>query len=244
MGLIMRKWIFVSVGGAANTEQEIFVEAVRERLRDAGFEPQTVGDGFWDNSSPLNGAKRLFERCDGAVIIANERYFFESGVQNRGEGGREAKELINVALPTAWNQIEGAMAFTNGIPLFVLVHKSLHREGIFELSPEWQPIYVEGLSKDLHTPQFSGLFESWCKQVRSFSRTEPKSTHASAEADLLKDVSLVEFIRTKGTDLERMSLGQTLGLMRPGQIWAAITTLSATVVGIATIAYTVGVNAP
>ncbi len=215
------KQVFVSVGAAANAEQEAFVAAVRDRIRSAGLEPKTVGDGFWDNSAPLRGAERLLNQCHGAMIVALERYRFAEGVENPGEGGRDEARVADVRVSTVWNQIEGAMAYSRRLPIMVVVHRELLRDGILQDGYDWYVLKVgEGLGS-LSTPEFNGVFESWRRQVDAFRTLAESETEAEAVAET----------GAAPPDVEKMSVGALLGLLRPGQLWSLLSLLGAVIAG-------------
>ena len=48
-----------------------------------------------------------------------------------------ANLLENEGLPTVWNQIEAAMAYTLGRPLLVIVEDGLVSEGLLEGKYDW-----------------------------------------------------------------------------------------------------------
>jgi len=50
------------------------------------------------------------QECAGTAVIAFERMHFAEGVEFRGSP--KQKPLEDVSVPTIWNQIEAAMAYT------------------------------------------------------------------------------------------------------------------------------------
>ena len=151
--------VFVSVGGTATEKQEAFVRAVEDRLRAAKLSPCTVGRNTFSSDSPLKAVTALMNECSGAVVIAFERMFFSSGIEKRG-GPRETA-LNDIRLPTAWNQIEAAMAYSRNLPLMVIVEEGLRSEGLLERGYDW---YVQRVPLDttfLNTNEFNGILASW-----------------------------------------------------------------------------------
>jgi hypothetical protein len=104
--------VFVSVGGTATEQQEKFIRAVEDRLRSEGLVPHTVGRNTFSSDAPLKTVTELLNKCSGTVVIALERTYFASGIEKRG--GPKESSLSNVKLPTPWNQIEAAMAYSRG----------------------------------------------------------------------------------------------------------------------------------
>ena len=155
--------IFVSVGSTATEQQEAFVRAVEDRLRCEGLIPYTVGRNSFSSDAPLKAVTHLMDRCSGAVIIALERTFFPSAVDKRG--GPKEVTLTDVKLPTPWNQIEAAMAYSRGLPLFVIVEAGLRSEGLLEQGYDWYVQRVNPLPSALNSNEFSGVIASWKEKV-------------------------------------------------------------------------------
>lgn len=155
--------VFVSVATGLNPEQEAFVAEVERRLTGLGFVPRTIGRNMFTTEAPLRAIAKLMDGCAGAVVIALERYNFEKGIERRG--ALQEKILTAQALPTPWNQIEAAMAYSRGLPLLVLVDENLRREGLLEKANEW---FVQEVSLEpscLNSPALIGLFDDWKKRV-------------------------------------------------------------------------------
>jgi hypothetical protein len=124
-------------------------------------------------------------------------------------GSAKEKSLSDVSFPTAWNQIEAAMAYSCGLPLLVLVDERLRRDGLLEKGNDW---YVQDLKLDplsLNFPEFTGVLDSWRSRLR-MSTAAP--TH-----------------QTK-FDPSNMTIAQIVGALKPAQLWAA---LAATVAALA-----------
>ena len=201
--------VFVSIGGTATDKQESFIRAVEDRLRAEGISPHTVGRNTFSSDSPLKAITGLMNECSGAVVIAFERTYYPSGVEKRG-GPRETP-LNDVRLPTPWNQIEAAMAYSRNLPLMVIVEEGLRTEGLLERGYDW---YVQRVLLDtasLNTNEFNGVLASWKHKMA----TKPPETSASA------------------TDL---TVAQLVGGLKPSQLWSLLAALAALIAG----AFTVG----
>ncbi|MFJ2991821.1 hypothetical protein [Pandoraea sp. NPDC087047] len=151
--------VFVSVGGTATVQQETFVRAVEDRLRAEGLIPYTVGRNTFGSDSPLKTVVDLMNECSGTVVIALERKYFPSGLEKRG--GSEEVPITNVILPTPWNQIEAAMAYSRGHPLLVIVERGIRAEGLLEPGFDWYVQAVEPKAESLTTIEFNGVLASW-----------------------------------------------------------------------------------
>lgn len=195
--------IFVSVGTGLSPQQEKFVAAVEDRLRAIGLSPNTIGRNKFSADPPLRAVTSLMDRCDGAVIIAVERFFFRDGVERRGSP--KENPLTGVVMPTAWNQIEAAMAYSRGLPLLVLVDEQMRCDGLLEKGNDWYVQQVKVLPESLASIEFTGVLESWRDRL-----TARAAKVASPAEDLAKP------------DPAKMSMAQLVMLLKPPQLWAAL----------------------
>jgi len=157
--------IFVSVGGGRSGKQEHFVQSVYQRLREIGLEPQTVDDYGAANTQPLTDVARRMEGCYGAVVLAFERTFIEKGI-SRPEVLDRRTPIDGTRLPTVWNQIEAAIAYTRGLPLLVLVEHGLSDEGMLESKYDWRVMWVD-LDAAAPPREFDSVLHDWKRQVLS-----------------------------------------------------------------------------
>lgn len=207
----MSQEIFLSVGGTANDAQERFVQAVENRLRSEGLTPNTVGRNTFSVDAPLRTVEGLMDRCVGAAVLALERSYFSEGVEKRG--GRNEAPLSNIGLPTPWNHIEAAMAYSRRLPLLVIVQEGLKHEGLLEPGYDW---YVQTVPLDpayLNSNQFNGVLASWKKKIDSGVPERPSD------------------IRDGSADVSAMTLAQIVGLLKPSHLWSVLVALSAALAG-------------
>ncbi|NIJ20106.1 hypothetical protein FHS95_001798 [Sphingomonas naasensis] len=202
--------VFVSVATGLSPEQEAFVDAVENRLRAIGLVPCTIGRNTFSTEAPLQAVVHLMRRCAGTVVIALERYRFDAGLERPGSA--KEKPLGPVRFPTAWNQIEAAMAYSRHLPLLVLVDESLRCDGLLEKGNDW---YVHELAIDpaeLNGPAFGGLLNDW--RARLVAQPEPAAAEPAAALDPAK-----------------MSVGQLIAALKPAQLWTALVTLGGALAG-------------
>src|SRR6476660_9625918 len=110
--------VFVSVGRTSTPQQQTFVESIEAHMIERGLLPQALGRNYWSSQQPLTAVHELMRQCAGAAIIAFERLRIDRAVDRRGSDAE--KVMTDFGLPTVWNQIEAAMAYTRGLPLLVL----------------------------------------------------------------------------------------------------------------------------
>ena len=195
--------VFVSVGTTSNDRQEAFVRAVEDRLRSEGLEPHSVGRNTFSSDAPLKTITKLLKTCAGVVVIALERKYFPAGTEKRG--GSAEKLLAETCLPTPWNQIEAAMAYTMGRPLLVIVEDGLRCEGLLERGYDWYVQFCKPEAAALNTAEFNGVLASWKTKIAQSS-----SSGTSVEGN------------AAAPDVAQVSVGQLWGSLKPGQLWAVI----------------------
>ncbi|WP_186076894.1 hypothetical protein [Burkholderia gladioli] len=198
--------VFVSVGATATVQQETFVRAVEGRLRAEGLIPYTVGRNTFGSDSPLKTVVDLMNECSGTVVIALERKYFPSGLEKRG--GSQEVPITNVILPTPWNQIEAAMAYSRGHPLLVIVERGIRAEGLLEPGFDWYVQAVEPNAESLATMEFNGVLASW-KGKLSASTAKPTAKVSPSE----------------------MTLGELVGGMKASHLYSFIAAMAALVAG-------------
>lgn len=198
--------VFVSVGGTATDSQEAFVRAVEDRLRSEGLVPHTVGRNTFSADAPLKTVTELLDKCSGTVVIALERMYFASGIEKRG-GSKEAS-LAEIRLPTPWNQIEAAMAYSRNHPLLVIVESGLKSEGLLERGNDWYVQWVKPESAALSTTEFNGVLASWKQKML----VAPKaSTPSKATSEL--------------------TVAELIGGLKPTQLWSVLGALAVLIAG-------------
>lgn len=198
--------IFISVGGTANEQQESFVRAVEDRLRSEGLVPHTVGRNTFSADAPLKTVTELLDKCAGTVVIALERMYFPLGIDKRG-GANESK-LTEIKLPTPWNQIEAAMAYSRGHPLMVIVESGLKSEGLLEQGYDWYVQWVKPEIAALSTTEFNGVLASWKQKMLNPSQSR---------------------VKTKVTS--ELTIAELIGGLKPAQLWSIVGALITLVVG-------------
>jgi len=208
--------VFLSVGTGLSPAQEAFVTALEGRLRSEGLLPHTLSRNEWSTLAPLDAVTELMARCQGAVILGLERYYFAKGTERRGSTLQ--RETASVAFATSWNQIEAALAYKYGLPMLVIVQDGVKTDGLLEPGHDW---YVSQLRLDpniLHSDQFNGLLRSW--RGRLFAA---KST-VSGDSPL-----------TSSPELSKLSIRDLLGMLRPAEFWGLVVIIATLLAGALTI---------
>jgi hypothetical protein len=155
--------VFLSVGRTFTPAQEEFVSELESFLQANGLTAQTVGRTYFSNEQPLKAIMSVLRECSGAAILAFERVFIKQGCEKRGSPKESPLQETN--LPTVWNQIEAAMAYTLGYPLLVIVDETLRTEGLLEMGYDWYVLRIPLTKESLREREFTGVFDNWRKQV-------------------------------------------------------------------------------
>ncbi len=207
------KLVFVSVGATATPEQESFVRSIEDRLRSESLIPKTVGRNTFSADAPLKAITELMEKCSGIVVIALERSYFPSGLERRG--GPRQVNLADTRLPTPWNHIEAAMAYTKHLPLLVIVEDGLKAEGLLEPGYDWyvQTVPLEAMA--LSSNEFNGVLADWKEKVLAL---EPGA--GSAPQPVLRGLNPAE-----------LSVLELVGALRPVQLWSVTIALAGLLAG-------------
>ena len=204
--------VFISVGGTATDAQENFVSSIENRLRSENLIPNTVGRNKFSADSPLKTVSELMNECSGTLIVALERRYFPSGIEKRG-GTKETK-LTETKIPTPWNQIEAAMAYSKGQPLLLIIEEGLKTEGLLENGYDWYVMQLKPVETSLTTTEFNGVLASWKNKVEAY--------------DLNKDKKLAEI---KAIDPASLTIGDLIKNLKAAQLWAILVALIGIIVG-------------
>jgi hypothetical protein len=191
------KLIFVSVGSTCNPQQEEFVKAVEDRLRSEGFVPQTVGRTAFSSDAPLKAVTELIDKCSGIMVIALERCYIQAGVEKRG--GNSERSLVDVRLPTPWNHIEAAMAYSRHLPIFAVVEAGLKAEGLLEPGYDWFVLSLPLEPSQLNSVQFNGILSDWKSKIFNYSPVKASPVSAS-----------------------EMTIAELIGTLKPVQLWSLL----------------------
>jgi hypothetical protein len=209
--------VFLSVGRTSTDQQEAFVREVERLLFENDLRPRNVGREEYSSVQPLKAVQEVMDQCQGAVVIAFERLFVQDGSWRRGSSHQES--VANAFLPTVWNQIEAALAYSKGLPLLVIVERGILAEGLLEPGYDWFVQRVDLEPSALRTPESVGRLADWKRRVAAFEAARPKATEGTPQLDPAS-----------------MTIGQIVGALRPAQFRA----LLAAAIGILSSAFLLG----
>ena len=99
--------------------------------------------------------------CHGAIVVAFERTYFESGIE------KKKIDLKSVRYTTPWNQIEASLAFGFGIPIIVLMEPGLREEGLLEQKFDWYVDQVNNSAAGLSDKNVRNRLMAWCRKLQT-----------------------------------------------------------------------------
>jgi hypothetical protein len=157
--------VFVSKPNTLNPSQSEFWAGFREALAIRGFRPRTLGDTDYPNEAPIAAVLRVMNECQGAIALGLTQVEVRDGIARRWTNREEVWE--NVVLPTAWNQIEGGIAFALGLPLLIVREPGIGG-GLFDVGSSDRFVHQATLSREwLSTDQFLQPFRQWAEEVEA-----------------------------------------------------------------------------
>jgi hypothetical protein len=107
----------------------------------------------------LEKIRDVMRGCHGVLIVAYERKFVEAGMEKRG--GTGAFQISQRTYTTPWNHIESAMAYSLGIPLYVICQNGLAQEGLIESKLDWYVQDLEISKETLARPDVVESIQAW-----------------------------------------------------------------------------------
>ena len=117
--------IFVSRPTWVAPEFEEGLKVFLAILENNNLKPRTLGASDYPSKAPLDEVIEIMDQCSGAVVLGYPQISIESGVV------KEEKLDSELVLPTEWNHIETALAYSKGLPVLVIHHESVRR-GVFD----------------------------------------------------------------------------------------------------------------
>lgn len=211
--------VFLSAGRTETPEQEQFVTAVIQSLQEEGFE---VVRALWSSEQPLKPIWRKMRESAGTVVLAFERFHSDVAIEFRGS--RQERRLQDVAVPTVWNQIEAAMAYTLGHPLLVIVQEGLREEGLLEGRYDWYVLRVPLDPAALSQREFRGVFNDWKGRVVEARGRDADRPEGPAPVPAP----------------ETLTVGQLVAGLKPAQLWAVMAAIATALAAIVSASFAFG----
>jgi hypothetical protein len=130
-----------------------------------GFEPEQFGLGLpaSPESWTADRAKALLQSCDGLLVLALARTFVQVSDSRLGKGRARGRVMKPVA--TTYNHLEGALAFSLGMPIFLVSESGMDRDGIFQSGIKGAEIPDGATEKWVHSDDFRRHLPVWRKRI-------------------------------------------------------------------------------
>ena len=200
--------IFLSIGAQYNDEQKAFATAFQSFLTSNDCMPLTVDDR--DPEQPIESARKKMETADAAIVVAFTRYIVHKAIEK--PGSPEEHPIEDQRYPTIWNQLEAAMAYGLGLPLFIIVESGLHQEAMLKDRLEYRALVTKLDTNLFKSDTFNERFKRWKELVRKAGK------------------------RQSAVDISGMTIGHFVSQLRPEQAWKIGTALF----GVAAAAFWLG----
>jgi hypothetical protein len=124
--------VFVSSPTKLNPAQEQVRLQVFAMLDEYRLEPRALGQSDYPTRLPLREVATIARHCAGGLILGFEQQFAHEIEIRRGltppAGGMRAQ---NISYPSPWNNLEGGILFSLGLPLLVFRDEGISG-GIFD----------------------------------------------------------------------------------------------------------------
>jgi hypothetical protein len=98
-------------------------------------------------------------------------------------------------LPTPWNQIEAAMAYSRRQPLMVIVEESLAHQGLLAYGHNWYVQDVRPEPESLNTPEFNGVFASWKSKIIEFSQKSNETDGVTVDPEKWTLIQVIQRLK-------------------------------------------------
>ncbi|GJM31243.1 MAG: hypothetical protein DHS20C18_02440 [Saprospiraceae bacterium] len=161
---------FLSVGTPHHDYQKKYIDALKAHLLEYKIQLETLGSTFWALKNPLVALRKKMESVSGCVIVALERLHVKKGIY-KSKSPQEAV-VENEYYSTAWNQLEGGMAYQMNLPLLILKEEKLKMEGIFDGQlHEWMIVKINPENPgELKEGPVGALIKAWVDEVSNFKK--------------------------------------------------------------------------
>lgn len=117
--------IFVSRPTWVDHKFEAGLEVFLTSIKNMGLTPRTLGSSDYPSKAPLDEVIEIMDECKGAIILGFPQLSITEGkIKN-------CSIEAELSLPTEWNHIEAALAYSKRLPLVILHHKGVVR-GVFD----------------------------------------------------------------------------------------------------------------
>ncbi|MGM0562654.1 MAG: hypothetical protein ACQETX_16515 [Pseudomonadota bacterium] len=141
-------------------------EEFEKFLESRGLLSRRLGRSDYSAKAPLHAVIELMCQCDGAIILGHVQR--EVAFQECRNG--DALQEYRYKLPTPWNQIEGALAYSMNIPTLTIRSEGVEG-GVFDHGVTGEFVFEFDLSVSdwISSSSFTQPFGEWLSRVKAGS---------------------------------------------------------------------------
>jgi hypothetical protein len=159
--------VFVSKPNVLNPSQSDFWYAFGAVLSGRGLNARTLGDTDYPNDAPVAAVLRVMRECSGAVLLGLVQAEAHEAVFRRWTPREET--VLDLLMPTPWNQLEGGIAFALGLPLLIVRQRGIVG-GMFDTGASDRFVHEADLSADwVRSDRFLQPFRQWATEVEQLA---------------------------------------------------------------------------
>lgn len=207
--------IFISMGTPYNDTLVGFRDALEVFLRDqCGVDPRILGKNEYPDGNPLAKIKSVMSSCHGVVVVANERKYVQTGIEKRSSPN--AVDLSGKSYTTPWNHIESSMAYSLGLPLYILCQRGLAEEGLVESKLDWYVQYVDINTAEFQRSDVAQSLATWIKSRVVPRSKKPRFLQSFEGSIKLGDMTPKEIWSVIGIVAASFGAGVAVAKMAPG----------------------------
>ena len=147
--------------------------------------------------------------CDGVIIVAYERKLIATGVEKRG--GKDEHRIENATFTTPWNHIESALAFSFGLPMYMIAQRGLTEEGLIESKIDWYVQKIDFNVQSLQRPEVSESIVTWVRERVAVPARKSRAPFESLLKLKLSEITLGEWFILGGAFATTFATGLAIG---------------------------------
>jgi hypothetical protein len=182
--------VFISMGTPYNETFEAFRDALEKFLRRCRADPRIIGVNEYPTGNPLAKIRDVMKSCHGVIVVAYERKYLQAGVEKRSAAA--PKPLSDQAYTTPWNHIESAMAYSLGLPIYIICQRGLTEDGLIETRADWYVQHMDLTPEALDKTAVSESLRTWLAESVAPVARKPRAWKSIEGALKLSEMTAKE----------------------------------------------------
>jgi hypothetical protein len=135
--------------------------------------PYTIGINITEQGLPLAQIKRYMHETNGLIVVAFRRTEITTGTIRRrqADGSKLDEDISGKYFTSPYCQIEAAIAFALGLPIFILREKNVVAEGVLEENALRVRCHAfDSADREQLTDRWKVPARDWARQVEEVRR--------------------------------------------------------------------------